>query len=44
MGALEVTLKGQGRDEGGGQNFRVADPKWRVFPGLERFQQIVTKQ
>jgi hypothetical protein len=43
VGTLEVAAKVQGRDQGHRQNLRVAHPTLRVFPMLERLQQIITE-
>ena len=43
VGTLEVAAKIQGGDQGYGQYLRVAHPALRVFPMLERLQQIITE-
>jgi hypothetical protein len=43
VGPLEVAAKVQGSDQGHRQNLRVARSTQRVFPMLERLQQISTE-
>jgi hypothetical protein len=43
VGPLAVAAEIQGSDQGYGQNLRVAHPALRVFPILERLQQIITE-
>ena len=40
---FEVATKVQGRDQGCRQDLCIADPTLRVFPMLERLQQIITE-
>jgi len=43
VGQLEIPAKVQGRHQGGGQDFRIADQALGVLPMSKRFQEIVTQ-